>query len=122
RACERASELTRRLLSFARRQPLETQVIEVDEVIRGASLLLRRLVGEQVRLTVRLEAPGGRVLADPAQLELTIVNLAVNARDAMPAGGALTITTRSVEPDDLPATWPGDRACGGVAFSVADTG
>ncbi len=122
RACERASELTRQLLAFARRQPLELHVVEVDEVIRGAALLIQRLLGERVRLVKTLEASGARVLVDPAQLELAIVNLAVNARDAMPDGGLLTIATRALEPDELPPAWPGERAAGGVAVAVRDTG
>ncbi|MCO5170541.1 MAG: ATP-binding protein [Planctomycetes bacterium] len=120
RACERAADLTRQLLAFARRQPLEPKVVVLDDLVRGATLLIQRLVGERIRVEARLAAPAARLLADPGQLELAIVNLAVNARDAMPAGGALTIETRRVDAGDLPPglAWP----LGGVALSVADTG
>ncbi|MBX3470997.1 MAG: response regulator [Planctomycetes bacterium] len=116
RACERASDLTRQLLAFARRQPLEPKVVAVDDLLRRATLLIQRLVGPRVQVAARLAAGEGRVLADPAQLELAIVNLAVNARDAMPDGGTLTIETRLVAPAR------GDDARPAVAISVADTG
>jgi signal transduction histidine kinase len=122
RACGRASDLTRQLLAFARRQPIEPRVVEVDDIVAGATSLIEQLAGAKVTLSMRLGAAAARALVDPAQLELSIVNLAVNARDAMPAGGSLTISTRAVAGPDLPPAWSGPRDDGAVAISVADTG
>jgi CheY-like chemotaxis protein len=91
RASQRAAGLTRQLLSFARRQPIEPRVIDLNEVVKDSHKLLRRLIGEGVEL-VMLPAPEPAcVFADPGQLEQVLGNLATNARDAMPEGGKLTI-------------------------------
>jgi nitrogen-specific signal transduction histidine kinase/ActR/RegA family two-component response regulator len=93
----RASSLTRQLLSFARRQSTSTRVVDVKAFIDEAMPLLRRVVGDQVRLEVHLDASTPYVRFDPTQLEQVLVNLAANARDAMPTGGTLSIsTTRQV--------------------------
>ena len=112
RAAERAAELTRQLLAFGRRQVLQPQPLEVGAVVRGVEAMVRRLVGEDVELVVRLDPDGGTVLADPGQLEQVVVNLAVNARDAMPTGGTLTMLTYPTRRGDAPY----------VALEVSDTG
>ncbi len=93
RASERATALTRQLLAFARRQPLETKVVDLALVVAQIEPLLRRVIGEDIELTTDL-SPEAFVLVDPAQIEQVIVNLAVSARDAMPAGGRLSMEVR----------------------------
>jgi CheY-like chemotaxis protein len=96
-AVDRAVELTRPLLSFTRRRRTDPQVIELSAVVVGMEKLLRRVIGEDVELVTVLRPPAGRVRADAGQLEQVVMNLAVNARDAMPDGGALVIETASVD-------------------------
>jgi two-component system, cell cycle sensor histidine kinase and response regulator CckA len=120
---DRGAALVRQLLAFGRRQPLQPVVIPVNAAVRNTSDMLRRLLGERIRLQLVLEEPGRSVRADPTQLDRVLVNLAVNARDAMPAGGTLTLRTdhltlyrpRQVGPETMP---PGRY----VAISVEDTG
>jgi PAS domain S-box-containing protein len=94
-AADRAAGITRRLLAFSRRQVLQPQVIELNAIVSGVETMLRRLIGEQVALTSRLAPDVGKVRTDPSQIEQVIINLALNARDAMPEGGSLTIETRA---------------------------
>jgi CheY-like chemotaxis protein len=123
KSAQRAAELTRQLLAFSRRQVLEPQVFDLNAVLANIERLLRRLIGEDLNLlTVPCRYPG-LVRADPGQLEQVIANLAVNARDAMPNGGTLTIATSSVTLDesfarDHPGAGPGPH----VMLSVTDTG
>ncbi len=120
-AAERASQLTSQLLAFARKQVLRLRVLSVDQVVREMEGMLRRLLGEDVLLRTQLAPDLWPVRADRAQLEQVLVNLAVNARDAMPEGGSLTISTADVTlvdeaaRRDLP---PGDY----VRLAVTDTG
>ena len=100
RAGQRAAALTRQLLAFSRKQILEPEVLELNAVITGIESMLRRLLGEDIEIAVHLDQALGRVEADPAQLEQVIMNLAVNARDAMPRGGKLSIETANVELDE----------------------
>lgn len=119
----RAANLVRQLLAFSRKQPLRPRVLEVAEALTELSHLLHRLLGESVQLDIRLGREGGLVRVDPGQFDQVIINLAVNARDAMPGGGRLSIRTRIdtlTEPmlrgvEQIP---PGDY----VVVTVADTG
>jgi PAS domain S-box-containing protein len=96
-AAERATMLTRQLLTFGRRQILERKVLEVNDVVGETATMLRRLITEQINLEVRLGEGLGRVRGDPTQLQQVILNLALNASDAMPRGGRLTIATADVD-------------------------
>ncbi len=119
----RASELVRQLLTFARRQPGQPQVIDVNRQIRDTMSMMRRLIGEHIHLHLELDDSVEKVKIDPNQFEQVLINLVVNARDAMPNGGQLTIrtTTQYVSAGDIP---PLSQAQAGkyVLLSVCDTG
>ncbi|QEL20594.1 hybrid sensor histidine kinase/response regulator [Limnoglobus roseus] len=95
-AGERAAALTSQLLAFSRKAIVAPRVLDLNEVVAQTESLLRRLIGEDVKLAAVLDPAGCRIMADPSQLDQVIMNLAVNARDAMPTGGRLTIQTRRV--------------------------
>jgi two-component system cell cycle sensor histidine kinase/response regulator CckA len=95
-----AADLTRQLLAFSRQQMLQPRVLDLKEVIDKIQVLLRRLIGENIEIRVSLEPSLGCVKADPGQIEQVLLNLCVNARDAMPKGGRLTIAVRNVVLDD----------------------
>jgi len=97
KTAQRAAALTRQLLAFSRKQILEPKVLDLNAVVPGIATMLQRLIGEDIELVYRPGAELGRVKADPGQLEQVIMNLAVNARDAMPDGGRITIETGNVE-------------------------
>jgi PAS domain S-box-containing protein len=99
-AGERAASLTRQLLAFSRRQVLEPRVLNLNSVLADIEKMLRRLIGEDVELVSTLKPDVGRVKVDPGQIEQVIMNLALNARDAMPEGGKLLIETSNVEIDE----------------------
>jgi PAS domain S-box-containing protein len=122
-AALRATDLTRQLLAFSRQQVLEAKVLELNQRIAGMEKMLRQLLGASIDLTV-LPATGlWKVKADPGQIEQIVMNLAVNARDAMPQGGKLTIETTNVELDDDYASGYHDVAPGSyVMLAVSDTG
>jgi PAS domain S-box-containing protein len=123
RAGERAAALTQQLLAFSRRQLLTPQVLNLNDVIGGIRLMLDRLIGEDIQLEVVLEPQLGNVRADPGQLEQVILNLAVNARDAMPTGGKLKIETTNIDYGDRVAVEDGDHDSNpGVTLSISDTG
>jgi two-component system cell cycle sensor histidine kinase/response regulator CckA len=123
KAAARAAGLTRQLLAFGRRQVLNPQVLDLDHVVANIHKMLRRLIGEDIDLvTVHGEALG-RVKADPGQVEQVIMNLAVNARDAMPNGGKLTIETANATLDNAYASAHMGAAPGRyVMLAVKDTG
>ncbi len=123
RAADSAAALTRQLLTFSRRQEIEPRPIDLNQHIEKIVALLERLLGEGVRPVLRLSPAIGPIMADPGQVEQIVVNLAVNARDAMPDGGTLTIETRrqrvaSPPPAASPVLKPGEY----VVLSMADTG
>ena len=123
KAGQRAAALTRQLLAFSRQQVLEPQVLNLNTVVSDTKKMLRRLIGEHITITSKLEADLGQVVADRVQIEQVIMNLAVNARDAMPNGGTLTIETRNIRLDEEyaaqhPPTAPGNY----VELVMSDTG
>jgi two-component system, cell cycle sensor histidine kinase and response regulator CckA len=123
RAASRAADLTRQLLAFSRSQVLEPRLLNLNTAVQGVESMLRRLVGEHITFWTLLPPGLGTVRADPAQVEQILMNLVVNARDAMPAGGELWIETRDVEVGEeeaaaLPFAEPGSY----VALLVGDTG
>lgn len=123
KAAKRAAALTRQLLAFSRKQVLQPEVLNLNELIAGTEKMLRRLIGENIDLVVSLDAALGRIKADPGQIEQVIMNLAVNARDAMPRGGKLTIETRNVDMDAVQATQRLAVVAGPhVLLAVTDTG
>jgi signal transduction histidine kinase/DNA-binding response OmpR family regulator len=123
RAGERAGQLTRQLLAFSRQQILQPRVIALDHILAGFETMLRRLIGDSVVLSLNASNSVGHIVADPGQIEQVIMNLVVNARDAMPTGGNLTIETDNIELDarsavDHPGAAPGPY----VVLSVSDSG
>ncbi|MHB8502697.1 MAG: hybrid sensor histidine kinase/response regulator, partial [Candidatus Acidiferrales bacterium] len=122
-ASERASMLIRQLLAFSRRQVLQPKVIDLNAIVVGLDKLLARLMGEHIEMVTRCGANVGNVKADPAQVEQVIMNLVVNARDAMPKGGRLMVETSNV---DLDSTYARDHVSvkpgAYVMLAVSDTG
>jgi PAS domain S-box-containing protein len=122
--CERGASLTRQLLAFGRRQELQTRPLDLRHTVENLAQMLRRLLGKDIELVLRPSPRPVRVLADPAQMEQVVVNLVVNARDAMPRGGLVTVEIEPFElaPEDitrLPWTLPPGRY---ARLSVRDTG
>ncbi len=123
KAGERAADLTRQLLAFSRQQVLEPRVINLNDVVSGIDGMLRRLVGEDITLRSTAGRDLRRVKADPGHIEQVIMNLVVNARDAMPRGGHITLETANVELDELYAKDHIDVTPGPyVMLAVSDTG
>jgi signal transduction histidine kinase/CheY-like chemotaxis protein len=122
-AADRAAGLTRQLLAFSRQQVLQPTAMDLNALVLDTSQMLRRLIGEHIDLVTDLGADLAPVLADKTQLEQVIVNLAVNARDAMTAGGTLAISTANVDLDETYATQhAGARPGSYVMLAVSDTG
>lgn len=122
-AGERAAALTRQLLAFSRRQILKAEVVDLNAVVANLKDMLQRLIGEDIELQIEPGEDLGTVEVDPGSIEQVIMNLVINARDAMPTGGTLIIETRNVELDDAyvahhPAVQPGAY----VMLTVGDTG
>lgn len=119
----RSAELTQQLLAFSRRQMMRPKVIDLNQVVTETGVMLERLIGEDVELTLALSEDIGSVQADPGQLTQVIMNLAVNSRDAMPGGGRLTIETSNQDLDeDYLADHAGMAAGSYVMLAVSDTG
>jgi len=122
-ASRRAADLTRQLLAFGRKQMQTLQVLDLNGIMRDISRMLPRLIGEDVQLVISPQAELGRVKLDPVQIEQVIMNLAANARDAMPQGGRLTMTTRNVDLDSsYVQTHPVVPAGRYVLLEVEDSG
>jgi two-component system, cell cycle sensor histidine kinase and response regulator CckA len=123
KAAERAAGLTRQLLAFSRQQVLQPKIVDLNVIVSDVEKMLRRLIGEDIQLTSSLDPALGTVKADPGQIEQVLMNLAVNARDAMPDGGNLTIETRNAElgADDA-ARRPPTLAGQYVMLAVTDSG
>jgi PAS domain S-box-containing protein len=122
-AAARASSLIRQLLAFARRQMIEPRVVELDALARDLALMLRRLIGEHIELAIDAPEPVWPVCIDPTQVEQLLLNLAVNARDAMPDGGRLAIGVANVSVPPRAADGAGEVAPGDyVVLEVRDTG
>ncbi len=123
KAAHKAEALTRQLLAFSRRQILEPQVVDLNQRVRELDRMLSRLLGKHIELCLAVDTPVGRVYADPGQIEQVIMNLVVNARDAMPAGGQLTLATADVALDHTYAAQFHGVAPGRyVMLTVRDTG
>lgn len=122
-ATRRASELTGQLLGFARKQVLAPRELDVNELVRGVEPMIRRLAGRDVTLTIDLHPDLGRIRADRSQLEQALLNLVVNARDAMPSGGSLRVATGHSELDEAHAALhPPARSGEYVTIAVTDSG
>jgi PAS domain S-box-containing protein len=123
RAAERGAALTRQLLAFSRKQVLRPRVLDLGTVVSGIEPMLRRLIGEDIQLETAFEDPRRPVYADSGQVEQIILNLVLNARDAMPSGGRLVIATANAVLDEEYATFhPGVRPGAYALLSVSDTG
>ena len=123
KAGQQASGLTRQLLAFSRRQPLKLEVIDLNQVVANVEAMLRRLIGEDMKLVTILTGEPLCVTADVGQIEQVIVNLATNARDAMPGGGTLTLETAVKVPDEnLASQAPDLQPVPHAVLAVSDTG
>jgi PAS domain S-box-containing protein len=123
KAANRAASLTRQLLAFSRQQVLEARVLNMNDVVEDIRKMLGRLINEDIALTIDLDPELGRMKADQGQIEQVIVNLAVNARDAMPKGGTLTIKTANVELSESSARRHEPMPPGSyIGLTVSDTG
>ncbi len=123
RAGERAAQLTRQLLAFSRRQPIRPKILDLNEVARGIESMLRRLIPEAIRVELAPQLEDMWIKADPGQVDQVILNLSINARDAMPKGGLLRIGTNLIEVGpEFVRRHPGSAAGRYVVLSVSDTG
>jgi len=121
-ASERGAALTRQLLAFSRQEMLEPRIVNINGVVNDTSKMLRRLIGEDIEISINLAPDVSPVLIDPGHFSQVLMNLAVNARDAMPKGGRLAIRTTNVEVRRAEQTSTGRAAGRYVALSMADTG
>jgi signal transduction histidine kinase len=123
RAAAQAAALTHQLLAFSRRQVLHPRLVDLNQIVSGMETMLQRIIGDDISVGIRLDPALAAVEADRAQLERVILNLAANARDAMPNGGVLTIETANVDVDEGQVTTHGDGSPGPhVLLAVSDTG
>jgi PAS domain S-box-containing protein len=122
-AADRATAFTRQLLAFSRRQLLQPEILDLNGIITGMEMMVRRLVGEDTVVLTKLHPELPRIWADPAQLQQVLLNLAVNSRDAMPGGGTLLVETTVVELDEYyPRQHPSAKSGVHVVLAVTDTG
>ncbi|MEW6236728.1 MAG: Cache 3/Cache 2 fusion domain-containing protein [Candidatus Omnitrophota bacterium] len=122
-AAERASSLTKQLLVFSRKQVFQPVIVNLNELILNMEKMLRRLIGEHIELTASLSRESGCLKADPTQIEQIVMNLAINARDAMPSGGKLTIETANADLDDTFCSTHAEVQTGSyVMLSISDNG
>src|SRR5208337_245651 len=123
KAAERATALTAQLLAFSRKQILRPRVVETKDLIRSMQKMLERVIGEDIELRAFIDRHTGNFLADPGQMEQVLLNLALNARDAMPSGGKLTLeTTNRTFDEAYIRDHPGAKAGPYVRIAVSDTG
>ena len=123
KAGHRAADLTRQLLAFSRQQVLQPRVIDLNQTITGMEMMIGRLLGADVEVTMLKSSGLGKVLADPGQIEQVVINLVVNARDAMPEGGKLTFETKNADLDeDYARQHHGVKAGAYVVLALTDTG
>src|SRR5437763_5722249 len=123
KAGDRAANLTRQLLAFGRKQILQPLALNLNDIVTDMNKLLRRLIGEDIILTAKLDPALKKIKADPGQIEQILVNLVVNARDAMPQGGNLTIETASVElHEEYTSKHVGVRPGNYAMLAISDTG
>ena len=123
KAALRAASLTNQLLAFSRRQILSPEVLDLNSIVTDVENMLRRIIEEHINLTLNLREDLWKVKADRSRIEQAVVNLAINAKDAMPKGGTLTIETRNIQIDDLAAKINPEISPGAYAvFSIKDTG
>jgi len=122
-AAERGAALTRQLLAFSRKQVLQLRVVNLNDIIRNLLTMLQRIIGEHIQINTRLELELGSIKADAGQLEQVLMNLSVNARDAMSQGGILTLETQSVDLDeDFVRRHVGSAIGPHALLTVSDTG
>jgi PAS domain S-box-containing protein len=122
-AADRAKELIKKLLAFSRRQIIQMRVLDLNEIIRGMEGMLKRIIGEDIELVTFLSPRLGLIKGDPTQIEQAIINIVVNARDAMPEGGTLTIETKNVELDGAYVkNHLGAKVGSYVMLAISDTG
>jgi nitrogen-specific signal transduction histidine kinase/ActR/RegA family two-component response regulator len=122
RAAARAASLTKQLLAFSRKQVLQPAVLDLNALVAGIERMLRRLIGEDIELATVLDPAAGRIKADPGQIEQVVMNLVVNARDAMPQGGTIVVETSNVRVQDDPAEHGGAPAGDYVQLAITDSG
>jgi signal transduction histidine kinase/DNA-binding response OmpR family regulator len=122
RAAQRAATLTRQLLAFSRKQVLEPKSINLNDTVSGILGMLERLIGEDIEVRTNLMPALDHVFADPVQIEQILINLAVNARDAMPNGGQLHLKTANIELGDNPQVYPGIEPGRFVSLTISDSG
>ena len=122
-AGRRAAALTRQLLAFSRKEVMQPVVLDLNARVRDIEKMLRRLIGENIEIRFKPEAQIGRVNADPGQIDQVLMNIAVNARDAMPHGGILSIETANVELDEIAVRQHPQATVGSyVVLSISDNG
>jgi nitrogen-specific signal transduction histidine kinase/ActR/RegA family two-component response regulator len=121
-AGQRAAQLTQQLLALSRRQVLQPRVVDLNEIVGGVEKMLGRVLGEDIVLAIKLDPALDRVKVDPGQIEQVVMNLAVNARDAMPRGGNLTVETRNAHRDVRTAARLGIAPGAHVVLAMTDTG